>query len=90
MSSAAAKCSKQADLRLTPIDPIHCFDVPKRPLSTTMSLICIKKITIELWLGWRLGPLGPGSRGCRIKGMAAVREMGEWSDPPTSRRATRA
>jgi hypothetical protein len=39
--SAAAKCSNQADLRLTPADRVRRSDLPQRPSLTALHLVCI-------------------------------------------------
>jgi hypothetical protein len=41
--SAAAECSNQVSLRLTLIDRIHRSDLPQRPSSTSVHLVCIKR-----------------------------------------------
>jgi len=43
MCGAAAKCSNQTDLRPALTDPIRHSDLPQRPSSTCMRLVCIQK-----------------------------------------------
>jgi hypothetical protein len=44
IGSAAAKCSNQADLHLTFIDPIWPSDLPQRPSLTSMPLATDQKV----------------------------------------------
>jgi hypothetical protein len=45
-SSAAPKCSNRTDLHLTLADLHHGFDLPERPSSTSMRLVCIQMLSI--------------------------------------------
>ena len=64
---AAPKCSNQADLHLTFIDPIRPSDLPQRPSSTSMPLATDQTAALAIYASdgrARIGPSdGPHERG---------------------------
>jgi hypothetical protein len=45
--SAAPQCSNRTDLHVTLADLLHSSDLPERPSSTSMRLVCIQMATLS-------------------------------------------